>query len=161
MHGSDERARRDLNHASPQRRDERSAALPQDTRAGKTGVSLPPVTKTIAPAAAPGGASAPRAPVRKRPRLSALGTIGRPPRSAPDRPVVGPVRPVALGAGRGGGHPGLVPQPGGAAEGAPDAAGAGPGLPQMGLPQPGEAVEVRAREAGYLGGWLRARVLQV
>ncbi len=137
------------------------AALLQDTRAGKTGVALPPVTKTLVPAAAPGGASAPRAPVRKRPRLSALGTIGRPPRSAPDRPVVGPVRPVALGAGLGSGHPDPVPQPGGAAEGAPDAAGAGPGGPPVGLPQPGEAVEVRAREAGYLGGWLRARVLQV
>ncbi|KAK9819161.1 hypothetical protein WJX81_005074 [Elliptochloris bilobata] len=84
------------------------AQFERDSRAGKTGVAVPSVTKDVVPAAPGGGGAAPR----KRPRVGGLGPVGRPFRAAPDRPVVGP------------------------------------------------DVEVRLREAGYLGGWVRGRVLQ-
>lgn len=100
---------------------------------------MPPVTKVVAPAAPGGGGGARGAPPRKRPRVGGLGPLGRPPRAVPDRPVVGLVRPVATGA----------------------VGEAGEGGPPQGVPSPGEAVEVRLREAGYLGGWVRGRVLQV
>lgn len=167
---------------------------PQDTREGKTGVALPPVTRVIAPVP-PKGAGIPAGPLRKRPRLGGLGPAGRPPRPAPDRPVIGLVRPLAaaepaVAAGglraAAGGTDAAVGEPsaaamaidvavGGpsaaavagaprgesdAAAGAQDTAAWGPG-PARGVPQAGEVVEVRAREAGYLGGWLRGRVLQV
>lgn len=168
---------------------------PQDTREGKTGVVLPPVTRVIAPAP-PKGAGIPAGPLRKRPRLGGLGPAGRPPRPAPDRPVIGLVRPLAVaepaaaagglratagGTGATAGEPSAAamaldvavggPSAAAAAAGAPtgesdaaasapDTAAWGPGAAR-GVPQAGEVVEVRAREAGYLGGWLRGRVLQV